>query len=147
MAFRWEEEERDPRAAQRLCAAGKAYYCDCTRDQVKERTGSEHLGYNGFCRERGLEFEPGRALRFRTPDEGATVVVDLVRGETSFPNSAIEDFVIARGDGSPVLLIANVVDDLDEGISQVIRGDEHLSNTPNTAAAVTGVGGRGVGSG
>lgn len=57
-------------------------------------------------------------------------MVDLVRGEPAFPNSAIEDFVIARGDGSPVFLIANVVDDLDEGITQVIRGEEHLSNTP-----------------
>lgn len=56
--------------------------------------------------------------------------MDLIRGEPSFPNSAIEDFVIARGDGSPVFLIANVVDDLDEGITLVIRGDEHLSNTP-----------------
>ena len=51
-------------------------------------------------------------------------------GEPSFPNAAIEDFVIARGDGSPVFLIANMVDDLDEGINQVIRGEEHLSNTP-----------------
>ncbi|GAA3783950.1 hypothetical protein GCM10022206_24040 [Streptomyces chiangmaiensis] len=57
-------------------------------------------------------------------------MVDLVRGEPAFPNSAIEDFVIARGDGSPVFLTANVVDDLDEGITQVIRGEEHLSNTP-----------------
>ena len=97
---------------------------------MKERTGSEHLGYDGFCRDRGLAFEEGRALRFRTPDEGETVVVDLVRGEPAFPNNAIEDFVIARGDGSPVFLIANVVDDLDEGITQVIRGEEHLSNTP-----------------
>jgi glutamyl-tRNA synthetase len=121
---------RHREAAQQLHEAGKAYYCDCTRERLKERTGSEHLGYDGFCRERGLTFEEGRALRFRTPDEGETVVVDLVRGEPAFPNSAIEDFVIARGDGSPVFLLANVVDDLDEGITQVIRGEEHLSNTP-----------------
>ncbi len=105
---------RDSPAAGSSCA-GRAYYCDCTREQLKERTGSEHLGYDGFCRDRGLAFEEGRALRFRTPDEGETVVVDLVRGEPAFPNSAIEDFVIARGGGSPVFLIANVVDDLDRG--------------------------------
>ncbi|MEU5084036.1 MULTISPECIES: glutamate--tRNA ligase [Streptomyces] len=121
---------RHREAAEGLFAAGRAYYCDCTREQLKERTGSEHLGYDGFCRERGLGYAAGRALRFRTPDEGETVVADLVRGEPAFPNSAIEDFVIARGDGSPVFLLANVVDDLDEGITQVIRGEEHLSNTP-----------------
>ncbi|WP_461036843.1 glutamate--tRNA ligase [Streptomyces mayteni] len=128
--FQSHNADRHREAAQQLHAAGKAYYCDCTREQVKERTGSEHLGYDGFCRERGLEAASGRALRFRTPDEGETVVVDLVRGKPAFPNDAIEDFVIARGDGSPVFLIANVVDDLDEGITQVIRGEEHLSNTP-----------------
>ncbi|WP_326770243.1 glutamate--tRNA ligase [Streptomyces sp. NBC_01591] len=128
--FQSHNADRHREAAQQLFAAGRAYYCDCTREQLKERTGSDHLGYDGFCRERGLAFEEGRALRFRTPDEGETVVVDLIRGEPAFPNSAIEDFVIARGDGSPVFLIANVVDDLDEGITQVIRGEEHLSNTP-----------------
>jgi glutamyl-tRNA synthetase len=128
--FQSHNADRHREASQQLFAAGKAYYCDCTREQLKERTGSEHLGYDGFCRERGLAYEPGRAMRFRTPDEGETVVVDLVRGEPAFPNAAIEDFVIARGDGSPVFLLANVVDDLDERITQVIRGEEHLSNTP-----------------
>lgn len=128
--FQSHNADRHREAAQQLFAAGKAYYCDCTREQLKERTGSEHLGYDGFCRDRGLGYEAGMALRFRTPDEGETVVVDLVRGKPAFPNSAIEDFVIARGDGSPVFLIANVVDDLDEGITEVIRGEEHLSNTP-----------------
>ncbi|KUJ67833.1 glutamate--tRNA ligase [Streptomyces albus subsp. albus] len=128
--FQSHNADRHREAAQQLFAAGKAYHCDCTREQLQQRTGSEHLGYDGFCRDRGLAYEPGRALRFRTPDEGETVVVDLVRGEPAFPNSAIEDFVIARGDGSPVFLLANVVDDLDEGITEVIRGEEHLSNTP-----------------
>ncbi|GGZ70759.1 glutamate--tRNA ligase [Streptomyces echinoruber] len=128
--FQSRNADRHRDAAQRLYSEGKAYYCDCTREQLERRTGSQHLGYDGFCRERGLEYAEGRALRFRTPDEGETVVVDLIRGEPAFPNSAIEDFVIARGDGSPVFLLANVVDDLDEGITQVIRGEEHLSNTP-----------------
>ncbi|MFC0597329.1 glutamate--tRNA ligase [Streptomyces palmae] len=128
--FQSHNADRHREAAQQLFEAGKAYYCDCTREQLQQRTGSEHLGYDGFCRDRELAYEPGRALRFRTPDEGQTVVVDLVRGEPAFPNSAIEDFVIARGDGSPVFLLANVVDDLDEGITEVIRGEEHLSNTP-----------------
>ncbi|MDO8145486.1 MULTISPECIES: glutamate--tRNA ligase [unclassified Isoptericola] len=117
-------------ALQTLLAAGSAYYCDCTRDDVTARTGSQQSGYDGHCRDRGLTEAPGRALRFRTPDEGETRVVDLIRGNPVFPNGAMEDFVVARGDGSPVFLLANVVDDLDEGITHVIRGEEHLSNTP-----------------
>ncbi|MFC9965186.1 glutamate--tRNA ligase [Nocardia ignorata] len=117
-------------AAAQLFEAGRAYYCDCTREQVTERTGKPDAGYDGYCRERGLSYAPGRALRFRTPDDGETVVADRIRGATAFPNRAIEDFVIARGDGTPLFLLANVVDDVDEGITEVIRGEEHLSNTP-----------------
>ncbi|CAB4834738.1 MAG: glutamate--tRNA ligase [Actinobacteria bacterium] len=117
-------------AAATLFAAGRAYYCDCTRDDVKERTGSEHAGYDGHCRTRGLEAAPGHALRFRTPDEGVTVVVDVIRGNPEFPNGHLEDFIILRGNGSPMFLLANVVDDIDMGITHVVRAEEHLSNTP-----------------
>lgn len=117
-------------AADKLYAAGRAYYCDCTREAVQARTGSQHQGYDGFCRDRGLTAGPGRALRFRTPDEGSTVVIDLIRGEPTWENKLLEDFVIARGDGSPVFLLANVVDDMTMGITHVIRAEEHLSNTP-----------------
>ncbi|MEH1011739.1 glutamate--tRNA ligase [Micromonospora sp. CPCC 206060] len=117
-------------AAQRLHGAGRAYYCDCTREAVQARTGSTYSGYDGFCRDRNLPAGEGRALRFRTPDEGETVVVDLIRGAPTFENRLIEDFVIARGDGSPVFLLANVVDDQVMGITHVIRAEEHLPNTP-----------------
>ena len=117
-------------AAARLHEQGDAYYCDCTREVVGERTGGAQTGYDGFCRSRGLAYEPGRALRFRTPDEGETSVVDLIRGNPTFPNSVLEDFVIARGDGSAVFLLANVVDDISMRITHVIRGEEHLPNTP-----------------
>ncbi|MFR9774849.1 glutamate--tRNA ligase [Micromonospora sp. MS34] len=117
-------------AAQRLYDSGRAYYCDCTREQVQARTGSQYQGYDGFCRDRGIGPGEGRALRFRTPDEGETVVVDLIRGEPTFENKLIEDFVIARGDGSAVFLLANVVDDMTMGITHVIRAEEHLPNTP-----------------
>jgi glutamyl-tRNA synthetase len=117
-------------AAAKLHAAGRAYYCDCTREDVQARTGSQYQGYDGFCRDRGLTAGPGRALRFRTPDDGLTVVVDLIRGEPTWENKLLEDFVIARGDGSPVFLLANVVDDLTQGITHVIRAEEHLPNTP-----------------
>jgi glutamyl-tRNA synthetase len=114
-------------AADKLYAAGRAYFCDCTREDVQARTGSQYQGYDGFCRDRGLT---AGALRFRTPDEGNTVVVDLIRGEPTWENKLLEDFVIARTDGSPVFLLANVVDDMTMGITHVIRAEEHLSNTP-----------------
>jgi glutamyl-tRNA synthetase len=117
-------------AAQRLYQQGRAYYCDCKREDVIARTGDQHRGYDGFCRERGLGPGEGRALRFRAPDEGATVVDDLVRGKTVFENAAIEDFVLARGDGSILFLLANVVDDQTQGITHVLRSEEHLSNAP-----------------
>ncbi|GII87332.1 glutamate--tRNA ligase [Sphaerisporangium siamense] len=120
-------EEQHRAAVAKLVADGKAYFCTCTRDDVKARTGSEHQGYDGFCRTRGLT---EGAVRFRTPDDGVTVVDDLVRGRVEFPNQAMEDFVVARGDGSPLFVLANVVDDIEMRITHVVRAEEHLSNTP-----------------
>jgi glutamyl-tRNA synthetase len=117
-------------AATRLYGESKAYYCDCKREDVVARSGNTHTGYDGFCRERGLGPGEGRALRFKTPNEGETVVIDLVRGKPTFENKLIEDFVIARSDGSPLFLLANVVDDMTMGITHVIRAEEHLPNTP-----------------
>jgi glutamyl-tRNA synthetase len=117
-------------AATRLYGEGRAYYCDCKREDVIARNGNQHTGYDGFCRDRALGPGEGRALRFRTPDEGETIVVDLVRGKPTFENKLIEDFVIARSDGSPLFLLANVVDDMTMGITHVIRAEEHLPNTP-----------------
>ncbi|WP_083929497.1 glutamate--tRNA ligase [Catelliglobosispora koreensis] len=115
------------KAIQQLIDGGKAYYCTCTRDEINERTDNKYGGYDGFCRDRGLT---SGAIRFRTPDEGVTVVKDLIRGEPSFENKNLDDFVIARGDGSPVFMLANVADDITQGITHVIRAEEHLPNTP-----------------
>jgi glutamyl-tRNA synthetase len=128
--YQSENLTRHSEAAQQLYEQGRAYYCDCTRDDVVARTGDQHRGYDGYCRDRGLGPGEGRALRFRAPDEGATVVDDLVRGKTVFENSTIEDFVLARGDGSILFLLANVVDDMVQRITHVIRSEEHLPNTP-----------------
>ena len=90
-------------AAQRLFEQGKAYYCDLTAEQIQERSKSSgRQGYDGYSRDRGLEAAPGRVLRFRVP-EGVTVVDDLVRGRVEFANDTIEDFVLLRGNGSPML--------------------------------------------
>lgn len=120
-------EAKHREAAAALVAGGPAYHCTCTRDDVKARTGSDFQGYDGYCRERGLT---EGAVRFRTPDDGVTLVDDLVRGKVEFPNQAIEDFVIVRGDGSPLFVLANVVDDIEMRITHVVRAEEHLSNTP-----------------
>ena len=117
-------------AAQRLFDGGHAYYCDLTGEQVQQRAKELGVsGYDGYSRDRGLGPGPGRVLRFRVPD-GTTVVHDLVRGDVSFDNSTIEDFVLLRGNGSPVFLLANVVDDIEMGITHVVRAEEHLPNTP-----------------
>jgi len=128
--FQSEQAEAHRAAAAELYAAGRAYYCDCTREDVQLRTSNPHIGYDGFCRDRALGPGEKRALRFRTPADGVTKVVDLIRGEPTFENKLIEDFVIARGDGSPVFLLANVVDDASQKITHVIRAEEHLPNTP-----------------
>jgi glutamyl-tRNA synthetase len=117
-------------AANRLYDAGLAYYCDLTSEQIQERAkASGRQGYDGHSRDRGLGQAPGRVLRFRVP-EGDTVVHDLVRGDVTFENSVIEDFVLLRGNGSPMFLLANVVDDIAMDITHVVRAEEHLPNTP-----------------
>ena len=135
----WDDETRQSghraqhdAAVQQLVAGGHTYWCECVRDDVdaRNKAAGRPPGYDGFCRDRGLESGPGRALRFRTPDDGAITVPDVVRGNPSFDAKTIEDFVVARADGSPLFLLANVVDDGDAGITHVIRGDDHLSNAP-----------------
>ena len=117
-------------AAMKLYAEGKAYFCDLTGEQVQERAkASGKPGYDGYSRDRGLEPGPGRVLRFRVP-AGETVVHDLVRGEVKFDNATIEDFVLLRGNGTPIFLLANVVDDQIMNITHVVRAEEHLPNTP-----------------
>ena len=113
-------------AAARLRDAGHAYYCDCTRDDVQGRT-KDDAGYDGWCRDRGLT---AGALRFRAPDEGATVVHDLIRGDVTFEHATIEDFVVQRTDGSAVFLLANAVDDFEMAVTHVIRGEDLLASTP-----------------
>jgi glutamyl-tRNA synthetase len=117
-------------AAEKLFASGRAYYCDLTSEEIQDRAkAAGKPGYDGFSRDRGLGPGPGRVLRFRVP-EGQTVVHDLVRGDVEFENETIEDFVLLRGNGSPMFLLANVVDDLAMKISNVVRAEEHLPNTP-----------------
>jgi glutamyl-tRNA synthetase len=120
------------KAADELIAAGRAYWCDCTAEHVQQRARQRGgpPGYDGYCRERGLDRGPATALRFRVPDEGATTFDDLVRGTVTFDNAKLEDFVLLRSNGIPTFLLANVVDDADMGITHVVRGEEHVNGTP-----------------
>ena len=128
--FQSDQVDAHRAAADRLHACGHAYYCAMTPEEISERAEAEGTtGYGGWSRDLGLGPGPGRVLRFRVP-EGATVVNDLVRGEVRFDNAVIEDFVLLRGDSSPVFNLANVVDDMSMGITHVVRAEEHLPNTP-----------------
>jgi glutamyl-tRNA synthetase len=114
----------------KLLAEGRAYACDCTPEQVAARTpAGAPQGYDGFCRDRGLDAGPGLTVRFRTPDEGETTYDDLVLDRQSMPNRAMVDFAIRKSSGDPLFLLSNTVDDADMTISHVIRGADHLSNT------------------
>ena len=121
-------------AAEKLFAQGKAYYCDLSTEDIQKRAKesgkqNERQGYDGYSRDRGLGPGAGHVLRFRVP-EGSTIIHDQVRGEVVFDNSTIEDFVLLRSNGSPVFLIANVVDDITQAITHVVRAEEHLPNAP-----------------
>ncbi|HVE95322.1 MAG TPA: glutamate--tRNA ligase [Acidimicrobiales bacterium] len=134
----WDEEyrqsERAPvyaAAVDRLVGAGVVYNCECTRDDVAARKPpGAPPGYDRFCRDRGLDPAPGRALRFKVPLPGSTTVQDLIHGDVVVDHDNIEDFVVARADGSALFLLANTVDDLDAHVTHVVRGDDHLPNTP-----------------
>jgi glutamyl-tRNA synthetase len=126
-----ERSERYAAAVDALWTGGYLYACDCTREAVEERTkGNPTPGYDGYCRDRDLPRSLGSALRFRTPDEGETVVSDVIRGEVSFPHRAMEDFVCVKSSGQPLFVLANVVDDRDMRITHVIRGEDLLPTTP-----------------
>lgn len=118
------------RAAAQLFENGHAYYCEMSPEDIAERAKAEGVtGYNGWSRDLGLGPGPGRVLRFKVP-EGSTIVRDQVRGDVEFDHSVIEDFVLVRSNGTPVFNLANVVDDMSMGITNVIRAEEHLPNTP-----------------
>jgi glutamyl-tRNA synthetase len=120
---------------QRLINTGKAYYCTCTPEELDEkRKHALAIGrkpkYDGTCRNKGLSRSDHSVVRFRCPDTGVTVVDDLVKGKITFNNEELDDLIIERGDGYPTYNFAVVVDDALMEITHVIRGDDHVNNTP-----------------
>jgi glutamyl-tRNA synthetase len=120
-----ERAARHAEVVEQLLASGHAYRSTAGPDQIKAYK-AQHGGAAGF---RGAEEGTG-AVRLRVPDQGTTMVRDIIRGESSFENALLDDLVIARADGTPVYHLAVVVDDLDAGITHVVRGADHYSNTP-----------------
>jgi glutamyl-tRNA synthetase len=133
--FQSERSERHREVLTQLLESGHAYHSNATADDVqlfKERHGFER----GF---RGAEEESG-AVRLRVPDAGETVFDDVIRGQIRFANATMDDFVIARADGSVLYVFANLVDDLDAGITDVVRGEDHISNTPKQLLVLDALG-------
>lgn len=127
---------------------GKAYKCYCTREELaalreQQMAAGEKTRYNGKCRKR-TEPRDGidPVVRFRNPDYGDVVVNDAVRGRVSFANTELDDLIIARSDGTPTYNFTVVVDDSDMEITHVIRGDDHLNNTPRQMNMLAALGAR-----
>lgn len=119
-----------------LLEKGRAYHCYCTKEELdrlrkQQRASGQKPMYDGRCRDR-VEPRPGvdPVVRFRAPDEGATVVEDRIHGRIAFDSAELDDLILARSDGSPTYNLTVVVDDWDMAVSDVIRGDDHLNNTP-----------------
>jgi glutamyl-tRNA synthetase len=141
----WDEEtvfqsaraHRHAEVLQQLLDSGHAYRSSATSEDVKAFKQQRGAG-RGF---RG-EPEPAGAVRLRVPDSGETVVDDIIRGQARFPNASMDDPVIARADGSALYNFAVAVDDLDAGITEVVRGEDHLSNTPKQLLVFEALGAR-----
>jgi glutamyl-tRNA synthetase len=133
--FQSESAERHGEMLGQLLESGHAYHSSATADDVrafKERYGAER-GFRGSPEDSG-------AIRLKVPDEGETIFDDVIRGQIRFANSTMDDFVIARADGSVLYVFANLVDDLDAGITDVVRGEDHISNTPKQLLVLDALG-------
>jgi glutamyl-tRNA synthetase len=134
--FQTDRFERYHEIAKNWLELGKAYRCYCSKDELdkmrnKQKEKGEKTRYNGHCRDlKSNDSKEGFVLRFKNPLSGKVVVNDQVRGEVEFENHELDDLVIVRTDGSPTYNFAVVIDDADMNISHVIRGDDHLNNTP-----------------
>ena len=120
---------------EKLVTSGHAYNCSCTQDEVnamreEARANGKNPQYNGHCRNLNLPKSDNTVVRLKTPATGVTLVEDVVKGNTAFQNAEIDDFIIQRSNGVAMYNLAVVVDDLTMNINTIIRGDDHLVNTP-----------------
>ncbi|MEZ5586286.1 MAG: glutamate--tRNA ligase [Sedimenticolaceae bacterium] len=118
-----------------LLAAGHAYRCTCSKDRLdvlraEQMANKQKPRYDGHCRALEVDPDEPHVVRFRNPQDGDVVIDDLIRGAIVVSNAELDDLIIRRTDGSPTYNLSVVVDDYDMGITQVIRGDDHINNTP-----------------
>ncbi len=119
----------------RMVASGRAYYCTCSPEEIEDMrkkamaTGNKPK-YDGTCRNKGLTAVDNAVIRFKAPQSGTTVINDVIKGDIAFQNDELDDFIIRRSDGMPTYNFVVVVDDISMGINTVIRGDDHVNNTP-----------------
>ena len=130
---------------QKLIDSDNAYYCTCSPEKIKRvRESNIALGqtpkYDGTCRDKRLKKSDKAVVRFRADNFGTTIVEDIIKGNILFQNSEIDDFIIQRSDGMPMYNFAVVVDDITMGINTVLRGDDHVSNTPKQIALYRALG-------
>jgi len=145
--FQTQRMDRYREQVDRLLDADKAYHCYCTREELDamraaQRERGENPRYDGRCRDR-RDPRPGvePVVRFKNPTAGEVLVDDIVLGQARFANAQLDDLVIARSDGTPTYNFTVVVDDLEMGITHVIRGNDHLNNTPRQINMLEALGG------
>jgi glutamyl-tRNA synthetase len=120
---------------ERLIDSGQAYYCTCSPQDIeamrqKAMASGGKPKYDGTCRDKGLSKTPGAVIRFKAPLSGTTVVADVIKGNIAFQNDELDDFIVCRSDGIPTYNFAVVIDDISMQVNTVIRGDDHVMNTP-----------------
>ena len=122
-------------AAEKIINLNQAYYCDCSMERLdkmrsEQQANGQKPQYDGKCRNRNLTKSDNTVLRLKTPIDGEVIVKDYVRGDITFNNFELDDLIIMRSDGTPTYHLCNVVDDYEQGVTTVIRGEDHISNTP-----------------
>ncbi|MCW8853114.1 MAG: glutamate--tRNA ligase, partial [Gammaproteobacteria bacterium] len=137
--------DRYKEVIQQLLDNDHAYYCNCSRerlDQMREQqmANKQKPKYDGCCRDKGLTAAEDTVVRFKNPQDGEVVINDHVRGRVVISNQELDDLIIERSDGAPTYNLTVVVDDWDMEISHVIRGDDHLNNTPRQINILTALG-------
>lgn len=135
LSYQSQREDLYNHYVDQLLESGHAYWCTCSNEEVEAmrevaRAKGEKPRYNGRCRELGLGPGPGRVVRLKTPMSGRVVFDDMVKGTIAVDVNELDDMVLRRSDGSPTYNMAVVVDDHDMGVTHVLRGDDHVSNTP-----------------
>ena len=123
------------KADEKIIEKGNAYWCDCSQETLDEMRKDQTAAgkkpmYDGRSRNLGLERTDKTVLRLATPDDGEIVVKDLIRGHITFKNNELDDLILLRSDGTPTYHLCNVVDDFEQNVTTVIRGEDHISNTP-----------------